>query len=269
MPASENICLVGWGAIGQRVAALLSARGAPVRIAAIAVRDPDAPREGVPEGARLIKDPADLPQDAGITLVVEAAGRPAVGPWGRAALASGMDFAVSSTSGFVDQALLAELTGLARQAQRQILIPPGALGGIDALAAASRLPLGSVEHRIIKPAQAWKGTKAETLCDLDALTSAHAFFQGSAAQAADDFPQNANATIITSLAGVGMEKTRVTMIADPQARQNIHEIIASGDFGTLSLRLDNRPLASNPKSSEMTALNLVRLIENRVAPVVF
>lgn len=267
MSESEAICLVGWGAIGQRVASLLSERGSPFRIVAIAVRDTTRVREDMPAGVRLISAPAELAA-TGATLVVEAAGRESVLPFGRAALAAGMDFAVSSTSAFVDEAGLSELVTLAKANRRQLLVPPGALGGVDALAAASRLHLTHVEHRIVKPARAWRGTAAEGLCDLDALSAPLAFFEGSAREAADGFPQNANVAIITSLSGIGIDRTRITLVADPAATLNAHEIHVEGDFGVLDIRLQNRPLATNPKSSEMTALNIVRLIENRAAGLV-
>ena len=267
MSASENICLVGWGAIGNRVAQLLAERGTPARIAAVAVRDPDAARAGLPAQARLISDPGEL---AGIeaTLVVEAAGRGSVAPWAEAALAAGMDFAVSSTSALVDDDLLVRLLGLARTRGAPLLIPPGALGGIDALAAASRLGLDRIEHRIVKPARAWAGTRAAELVDMDGLTEATVFFADSARATADAFPQNANVAVITSLAGAGLDRTRIALVADPHAALNTHEIHAEGDFGRMQLRFENRPLAGNPKSSEMTALNLVRLIENRLGALV-
>lgn len=262
MSASENICLVGWGAIGGRVAQLLAERGAPIRVAAVAVRDPQAVRAGIPEGARLISDPSEL-ASTGATLVVEAAGRGSVAAWGEAALGQGLDFAASSTSAFVDDSLLARLLGLARARGAQLLIPPGALGGIDALAAAARLGLTLVEHRIVKPAKAWAGTGAADLVDLDKLREPTVFFAGSARAAADAFPQNANVAVITSLAGAGLDRTRIALVADPHATLNTHEIHAEGDFGRMQLRFENHPLASNPKSSEMTALSLVRMIENR------
>lgn len=267
MSVYEPVCLVGWGAIGQRVATLLADRGLPIRIVAVAVRAPTQLRQGIPEGARLISDPGEL-AGTGARLVVEAAGRDSVMPFGRSALKAGMDFAVSSTSAFVEEETLAELVSTATQHGRQLFVPPGALGGVDALAAASRLGLSRVEHRIVKPAAAWRGTQAEALHDLDALDAPLTFFTGSARVAAAHFPQNANVAVITSLAGVGLDRTTVSLIADPHATLNRHEIIAEGDFGVLDIKLQNRPLASNPKSSEMTALNLVRLIENRVSGMV-
>lgn len=265
MSGSETVCLIGWGAIGIRVAQLLEQRRAPVRIMAVAVRNPDRLRAPLPQGARLVTDPSDLP-DAG--LVVEAAGRGSVMDWGRAVLSRGMDFAVSSASAFVAEGALDELRARAARTGAQVLVPPGALGGIDALAAASRLGLAGVEHRIVKPARAWAGTRAAEIIDLDSLTEPVAFFEGSAREAADAFPQNANVAVITALAGVGLDRTRIVLVADPMAALNSHEIRAEGDFGTLEIRLMNRPLATNPKSSEMTALNLVRMIENRAAALV-
>lgn len=267
MSGSETIILVGWGAIGRRLAQLLTQGGTPVRIAAVAVRDAATPRADLPAGVTLIDSPEAL-ADIEAGLVVEAAGRASVGIWGRAAFAAGMDYAVSSTSAFVDEALLAELSGLARASGRQLLIPPGALGGIDALAAAGRLPIASVEHRIVKPASAWQGTPAADLVDLEGLQEATVFFSASAREAADAFPQNANVAVITALAGIGLDRTRISLVADPHAALNRHEIRAEGDFGRMDLTFENRPLATNPKSSEMTALNLARLIENRVTPLV-
>lgn len=263
----ERIVLLGWGAIGQRLAALLDAREGVVQIAAVAVTDAARPREGLPAGAALIDDPDAL---AGLrpTLVVEAAGRDSVLPWGESALLAGADFAVASTSALGDGLVLSRLLEAAERAGMQILVPPGALGGIDALAAAGRLPLHRVEHRIVKPPAAWVGTRAEDLCDLSTLTGPADFLSGSAREVATAFPQNANVAVIAALAGAGMERTTITLVADPAALQNRHHLIAEGESGRIEVLLENRPLATNPKSSELTALSLLRLIENRSASLV-
>lgn len=266
MSASEAIALIGWGAISGQVARMLDDRVAPVRIVAVGVRDASHARD-VPDGAAVIDDP-DALAGTGATLVVEAAGRASVDPWGSAALATGADFAVSSTSAFVDDAVLARLRGLAQAHGARILIPPGALGGVDALSAAARMGLDSVTHIVTKPAAAWAGTAAEGLCDLHVLTTPCTFFEGTARAAADAFPQNANVAVISSLAGVGLDRTRVALVADPGAAHNTHRIEAAGTFGRMLVELENHPLPGNPKSSAMTALNLVRLIENRVSGLV-
>ena len=258
-----RLVLVGWGAIGSEVARLLSPR---VTLVGVAVRDAGAARDGLGD-VPLIQNPADL---AALTpdLVVEAAGRAAVLPWGRAAFTAGADFAPASTSAFAEDGVLAELVDLAQAAGRQVLIPPGALGGMDALAAASHLSLDSVVHEVTKPPAAWRGTKAEDLCDLGALREPFVFFTGTAREAAVAYPQNANVALISALAGLGPDHTELRLIADPGAALNRHRVVALGDFGRMEITLDNRPFAANPKSSALTALSLVRLIENRVNPLV-
>lgn len=257
-----RLVLVGWGAIGAEVARLLAARKAPIDLVAVGLRDTS---RSLPYP--MITDPSQL-SALRPDLVVEAAGRSAVMPWGQAALQAGADFAPASTSAFADDANLDHLLAFARTHHRQILIPPGALGGIDALSAAARMPLASVTHEVTKPALAWKGTEAETLCDLPALTTAHCFFEGTARQAAKAFPQNANVALITALAGIGPDATTLRLIADPAATANRHRVTAIGDFGRMEITLDNAPLAHNLKSSALTALSLVRLIENRANPLV-
>ncbi|MCM2563148.1 aspartate dehydrogenase [Lutimaribacter sp. EGI FJ00015] len=266
MSASERIALVGLGAIGSEVVRLLTDRLPTARIVAVAVSDATRPRS-VPDGSALIDDPAALAA-MGATLVVEAAGRASVEPWGMAALQAGADFAVSSTSAFVDDALLARMQGTAQANGAQILVPPGALGGIDALAAAATMGLDHVTHVVTKPAGAWAGTEAETLCDLHGLTEVITFFRGTAREAADRFPKNANVAVISSLAGLGLDRTQLALVADPGATANTHRIEAAGAFGRMTMDIENAPLPGNPKSSAMTALNIVRLIENRVRTLV-
>jgi aspartate dehydrogenase len=261
-----RLALIGWGAINRRVAELLAERSGEIAIAAIAVRNPAAAGT-IPAGAKLITAPGEL-AGLDLDLIVEAAGREAVGIWGEPALAHAPAFAVASTSAFCDDALLARLIAVAESRGSQLLIPPGALAGIDGIAAASLLPLDEVVHRIVKPPQAWRGTSAESLIALDEITEATAFFSGTAREAASRFPQNANVAVISALAGIGLDRTRVELIADPAAGGNGHQLSVRGAFGKLDIAIENRPLATNPKSSEMTALGLVRLIENRVRTLV-
>ncbi len=267
MTKAAGVVLVGFGAIGSAVAALLHERGQAGRIAAVGLRGGAPPRADLPPGVPILSDPGQL-AGVGAGLVVEIASRAAVAPWGRAALGLGLDFAVSSVSAFADAALLDELTDAARQHGARLIIPPGALGGIDALSAATRMGLESVEHRIVKPPVAWAGTEAETLCDLAGLRAPMAFFHGTAREAAARFPLNANVALVVALAGLGPDRSRVTLVADPASAVNRHEITATGAFGSMVLRFENAPLRDNPKSSAMTALSLVRLIENAGASLV-
>ncbi|MCX7325473.1 MAG: aspartate dehydrogenase [Hyphomicrobiales bacterium] len=265
MSASERplrLALVGWGAIGQRLAALVSDMALPVTIVAVAVRDAGRMRAPPPAGAAVITAPSDLAA-CRPALVIEAAGRASVGPWAEAALTAGCEIIVASTSAFTDDGLLARLITLAGQHGGRLTVPSGSIGAVDALSAASVLPLTSVTHRIVKPPGGWRGTVAEGLADLAALTTATVLFSGSAREAAARFPQNANATVVTALAGIGLDRTRVELIADPHNGQNRHDIAAEGAFGRFEITLANAPMEGNPRSSALTALSLVHLVRNR------
>ena len=255
-----RLAFIGWGAINTRVGALLRERKTPAEIVGIATIDTPEARAGLPSGVRFLSAPSDL-ADLNPDLVIEAAGRAAIAQWAPTMI-------VASTSAFCDDDLLAWLIDLADSNGSQIQVPSGAIGGIDALAGAAVLGLDDVVHQIIKPPQAWRNTPAEQLVDLDNLAERKVFFSGTARQAAAAYPQNANATVVTSLAGVGLDKTRVDMIADPGSKLNSHRIVAGGAFGTMEITLENKPLATNPKSSELTALSLVRLIEHRIGRLI-
>ncbi|MEM9464691.1 MAG: aspartate dehydrogenase [Actinomycetota bacterium] len=261
-----RVVLIGWGAIGRTVGRLLGDGDHAVEVVGVAVRSADPPREGIPSGARLITDPAEL---AGLTpdVVAEAAGRETVEPWGRAALTTGADLIVSSVSAFADAEVLAALRAEAATSRGTIQIQPGALAGVDALAAARLLGLDTVEHRIVKPPAAWRDTPADRPGVLDGLGEATVLLDASAAETAARFPKNANVAMTTALAGLGPDRTRVVLIADPDATTNRHELRVSGAFGELDVRIDNAALPDNPKSSAMAALGLARAILNRSSTI--
>ena len=259
-----RLALIGWGAIGHTVAPLLA--DAPVDLVAVGVRS-RGERNDLPPGTALLTDPSELAATRP-DVVAEAAGRDAVAPWGRAALTVGADFIVSSVSAFTDETLLDDLRSVAASGGTRLQIQTGALAGVDALASARPMGIDSVEHRIVKPPAAWRGTPAEAHCDLDALDTAVTFFRGSAREAARDFPKNANVAMTSALAGIGPDATRISLVADPAATTNRHELEAHGGFGHLATTIANQPLPTNPKTSALAALSLVRAIRNRADTIV-
>lgn len=259
-----RIVAVGWGAIMRHAAALMAERLPQVEIVGVAVRDDPAERTDMPEGARILAQPEDLP--AGFAdLVIEAAKADAVEPWGTAALMKAKAFAPLSVSAFTTDGVLSRLVSVAERHGSHILIPSGAIGAVDALRAANFAGLDAVSHEIIKPLAAWRGTDAEALIDFEGAEKPVQFLSVSAREAARRFPLNANVAALVALCGIGLDKTRVTLTADPAARCNSHVITASGDFGTFTIRLDNKPIPDNPKSSALTALSVVRLVETQCA----
>ena len=90
------------------------------------------------------------------------------------------------------------------------------------------------------------------------------FYKGTAREAALNFPANANVAATIALAGVGMDETLVELTVDPSINQNKHTIVAEGRFGQMSIEMIGVPLESNPKTSTLAALSVIRACRNSV-----
>ena len=201
-------------------------------------------------------------------LIAECASHEALRAHGALALQAGADVACVSIGALTDDALMAELSAAADSSGAQLILCPGALGGVDILAAAGLSGIESLTYRSLKPPEAWRGTKAEAAVNLSALAAPETFFKGGAREAARDFPKNANVAAMAALAGPGFDRTRVEMIADPGVSANIHEIELDSAAARVSIRIEGRSLPANPKTSASTAYALARIVLNRVRAVV-
>lgn len=262
-----RLALVGFGAINRRVADIVS-ECSPDRVQIVAIaRRHSARPSASPSGARLLSHPDEL-AEVRPDIVIEAASRSAVGEWGEAALTTARSFIICSSSALTDQGLLDRLGAIAHEAGSQLVISPGAIAGTEALAAAALSGFDRLTHTIIKPPAGWRKTPAETLIDLDRLDRPTPFFSGSARQAAERFPTNANVSVATALfSGHGLDATQVELVADPGAGTNRHLIEGVGRFGRISIEVDNRPFAENPRSSQLAALAIAQLVKVEVAAV--
>jgi aspartate dehydrogenase len=204
----------------------------------------------------------------GPALVAEVAGQAAVAEHGDAVLRSGVDCLVISVGALADPALLAKLKAAAHDGNSRILLPAGAIGGLDAIAAMRLAGLTSVRYRSRKPPAAWRGTPAEQKVDLGTLTRATVLYKGAAGKAALLYPQNANVAAAVALAGLGFDATEVELVADPAAPGNVHEIEAEGAAGRFAIQLQGRPSRTNPKTSALAAFSVARALLNQRAAIV-
>ena len=249
------LALVGCGAIGGAVLDRL--RTEPrLRIVGVVARSAGHPasaatlaRLGI--AAPVVAALADLPERA--ELLLECAGHLALAEHVVPALRAGVPCIAVSVGALAADGMAAALESAAQAGSARLELIAGAIGAIDALAAAREGGLDEVVYTGSKPATSWAGTVAEQGLDLANLSQPTVIFEGSARDAARAYPKNANVAATVALAGLGLDDTRAQLVADPHATANVHRVQARGAFGRFDFTIEGRPLPDNPKTSALTA----------------
>jgi aspartate dehydrogenase len=205
-------------------------------------------------------------------LVIEAAGKVALQTYAAPCLAAGVSVIAASVGALADEVLYKTLHQAAITGRSKLILPSGAVGALDYLSATRFAALSgdaptSIVYESRKPPSAWRDVLAERGLALtpDAPIT---LFEGSAREAAKLFPQNLNVAATIALAGAGMDKTRVSVVVDPAAQGNMHNITATGSFGSLSAQILNRPSPTNPKTSWVVGLSIIAALDRYFAPIV-
>lgn len=261
-----HLGLVGYGNIGAALLDLLEGGGVE-RVTLLVRPERNAELGAGLAGVEIVTEAREMIARRP-DLLVECAGHGAVREAVVPALQAGIDVVVVSVGALSDPALEAALRAGARAGGARMILPAGAVGGIDLLAAMA--PAGDLRVRYTgtKPPRAWRGTPAEAALDLDALAAPAAFFSGSAREVARAYPKNANVAATLALAGAGLDATEVTLVADPDATGNRHAYSVSSPLGEFEVRIDNRASGGNAKTSAATIYSVLREIRNRMGPVV-
>lgn len=263
----RHVALVGFGAIAGDLAETLLARGEPGYALGVLLPAGSASRRRVPEGCALLSDCAEL-QAFRPQIVVEAAGHEAVRRTVPQCLALGLPVLISSVGALHDEALFSALIEAATASGGRILLPSGALAGIDYVRAASGATSLSVRYESRKPPAAWREELEKRGHDPAGLAGPVTLFSGNAREAAAAYPLNLNVAAALALAGPGFEKVEVAVVCDPAAAANSHAITVDCEYGTMRAEIANRPSPRNPKTSWIVSRSLLAAIEQYFSPVV-
>jgi aspartate dehydrogenase len=246
-----KVGIVGMGVIGSHVAKAID-NGLPgIALAGVSVRT--ATRAG--------GFPA-YPLDELIRrsdLIVEAATQAALHEFGPAVLSAGRHLMVLSVGALVG--VLDEWAKLAGQHGCRILVPSGAIAGLDGMKGAREGAVTSVTMETRKPPRGLAGAPwiDRQRIDLDAIREETLVFEGPATEAVRAFPANVNVVAALSLAGLGPERTRIKIFAVPGQEVNQHRVTVEGEFGRLRIEVDNVP-SENPRTGKLSYLSAIAML---------
>lgn len=183
--------------------------------------------------------------------VLEAASHDAVRQHLVRFLENGVGVVVLSAGALADDALREAAEAASRRSGALLYVPSGGIGGLDALKTACLGGVDEASIQVAKPPAAWKGIPyvERSGVVLDRLTKAVTLFEGPAREGVPHFPQNVNIAAVLALGGIGMDRTRLKVVADPALTLNTHTIQVSGRCGRFTVVLENVPSPDNPKTS--------------------
>ena len=266
-----RIALLGAGTIARLALEHLKAGALPsVEIAAVACRP------GSERGARLAAEfgvahlsGIDALRASRPEAVLEAASHDAVRESLVPLLDAGISVIVLSAGALADDALRARAEQAARKTRAQFYVPSGGIGGLDALKAACIAGVESVSIEVAKPPAAWRGIAyVETLgLALERLRQRTVLFEGPAREGVPHFPQNVNIAAVLSMAGIGFDRTRLRVVADPALRLNTHTIEVEGRSGRFRMMLENVPSPENPKTAWLACYSALAALRGLASPV--
>jgi aspartate dehydrogenase len=260
-----RVAIAGLGAIGRVLARRLVAGMPGLVLTAVATRGREKAQGWLDaEGIRCpLVEPEAFPDYA--DLAIECAPAAVLERICRPMLEAGKAVMVLSAGALLERPDLIEL---AKTHGGQIIVPTGALLGLDAVTAAAEGQIQSVRMTTRKPPRGLAGApylEANGI-SVEGLNEAKRVFSGSARAAAAGFPANVNVAAALSLAGIGPDRTEVEIWADPGVDRNCHRIDVDSDSARFSLTIENIP-SENPRTGRITALSVLAALRKLHAPM--
>lgn len=262
---TRRIAIAGFGAIGAAVAEALN-KGIPgCELTAISSRNLDRVRAAVVHFARPVRVVPIEELEALADVVVECAPAALLPAIVRPFVEAGKTAIVLSVGALLS---CEELIELARERGGQIVVPTGALLGLDAVTAAMEGTINSVKMITRKPVRGLIGAPylQKHNINIADIKEPTLIFRGSPREAAIGFPENLNVAVALSLAGVGPDKTTLEIWADPKLSRNMHAIEVDADSASFSMAIQNVP-NQNPKTGLITALSVISYLRKLSAPL--
>lgn len=263
---TTRVGIAGLGAIGRSLAVRIARGDVPgLVLGAVASGSRDKARGWLEEQgiACPVVDLADMPTHA--DLAVECAPGALISEICRPMLEAGKRVLVLSCGALLTRP---ELIDLARERGGQIIVPTGALLGLDAVTAAAEGEISSVRMTTRKPPIGLKGAPylVQNGVSVEGLNEAKLVFSGTAREAAAGFPANVNVAAALSLAGIGPDRTTIEIWADPGVTRNCHAIEVESDSALLTFSIENVP-SENPKTGRITAQSALAALRKLHAPL--
>ena len=197
-----------------------------------------------------------------IDIVIEAASQDAVKDVALSVLQNKKDLMIMSVGALLDESIYDILSDACDDFKKTIYLPSGAIAGLDGIKSVKD-ELESLSITTTKHPRSLKGAKffETSEINLDEISSSTIVYEGTAKEAVTLFPANINVAALLSLTGIGSEKTRVTIVADPNTDKNIHHIEATGKFGKMTFTIENVPDRNNPKTSRLAILSAIETLK--------
>lgn len=260
---SKTVAIAGLGAIGLPLARALDRGVENLALVAVAVRD-RAKAEAALAGFRAPPRIVDLAALAEADIVVEAAPAAVFETVARAAIEAGRIFVPASVGALLPRMHLVQR---ARETGARIVVPTGALLGLDAVRAAAEGAVDSITMVTRKPPAGLDGAPYLVRNDIHVLglTEPLRVFCGNAFDAAAGFPANVNVAAALALAGVGPERTQVEIWADPGVSRNTHTIRVEAAAARITMTIENVPSDENPRTGKITALSMLACLRGLVS----
>ena len=255
--SNKVIGIAGCGTIGRRVASELDAGSVPGAVLGAITSRSLGPASQFAATLNSKPPVVELDQLVEIAdLVVEAAPANAMETIAVATLSAGKDLMALSGGALLQRQ---DLFSLAEKNGATIYVPSGAIAGLDGVAGASEGQIDSITMITRKPPEGLKGAPGIELAgiDLDTVTEPTVVYEGQVLEACRLFPANVNVSAALSMAGVGPYKTTIRIYADPTVDKNTHNIVVEGEFGRLSILIENTPSETNPRTGKLSALSAI------------